>query len=909
MLLAALFVAAIRRSLNTSGLESPFPTLLADLCTADQCSVAGSNFADDQEVGETITDVTFTSENPVVFQKSLTITTSETGTTFRLKNFQGSIEVKGTLTVTGQASFYGGQVIKGNTLILKPGAVLKAPMLDFTTITMECDDTADTCPTIIATDDVPAAEASLDVKLGSTENYTIGSTHNLFQGPTGCPNWTPTPWDGKTYGAIRITCNEQDGTFVQQMTFLGCLMPTHIDASGQCAKCPEGQESVVDGSKECISCGTGSVYNPTTQKCDICRRGTYSNGTACNPCAKGTYQNLDESTECLECPYGSSTVAPGSDSVYDCICKEGFYGQVGGPCSDCPLFSRCPYNSTWPEVEDGSWMDSDKLQLPVQCSPLLSCEDGRCTTGYTGTRCGSCSEGYYRSLLMCVKCSKGDTPAFILVALVLIIFLCLVATHERLRKFAPHVWIVILVLQELSFFGMLDVGVTLQIAYFQARTSVFLLNPQLLALPCHGWLTWVVSMQAALAMPFFVAVVVAIFSAFYVPVKVRSEKWQKVEETASRFLPRGKKVPWTRRLSEFGRAFVRVFRDAWKFVFIVFFPGWINFLVRAFVWLLSEGGKQTEKIFDLEPATSYSDPVLRPFWVAAGIEFVFVMGFGIAILVVDCLERYRRYHMYYGDFDDEYEEGFSLHEGIKHTHRIHAFWPILLSLESLGATLIWNTSHSIATVQVSVLSLVYVFLLTAQYWWSPYVHEYLNSIRTFELLLLLLYSYIAIFGTATKSFSNTILDPAGFLAYIVLVVFLVGLIVWNYLEKRGKPEEAEVSRADGSPNNSAEEVTVEKLQELARAWMSHARDKKYSEFYDSMAKAYGSLNKYSLECDRTTIESATRKFVAELTDALIDSMDTDTMSETDSTLKMARLWLKLAENEKKHDADRGMLVQ
>lgn len=47
----------------------------------------------------------------------------------------------------------------------------------------------------------------------------------------------------------------------------------------------------------------------------------------CAPCPRNYYRD-DESVECVSCPHHSVTVMEGSTSVEQCICEEGFHGNL-----------------------------------------------------------------------------------------------------------------------------------------------------------------------------------------------------------------------------------------------------------------------------------------------------------------------------------------------------------------------------------------------------------------------------------------------------------------------------------------------------------------------------------------------------------------------------------------------------
>jgi hypothetical protein len=71
----------------------------------------------------------------------------------------------------------------------------------------------------------------------------------------------------------------------------------------------------------------------------------------CTPCPLGTFRGAEELArlnECAACPVGSTTVAVGSTSVYECTCISGRYAQSGGNPAEGPInCTPCPQGSTY----------------------------------------------------------------------------------------------------------------------------------------------------------------------------------------------------------------------------------------------------------------------------------------------------------------------------------------------------------------------------------------------------------------------------------------------------------------------------------------------------------------------------------------------------------------------------------
>ncbi|CRG95926.1 cysteine repeat modular protein 3, putative [Plasmodium gallinaceum] len=67
-------------------------------------------------------------------------------------------------------------------------------------------------------------------------------------------------------------------------------------------------------------------YKGTIEKC-LCLPGFFlkKDLNICIPCEKGTYKNIISNDECMKCPLNFTTSDEGSNSIYDCTCREGYY--------------------------------------------------------------------------------------------------------------------------------------------------------------------------------------------------------------------------------------------------------------------------------------------------------------------------------------------------------------------------------------------------------------------------------------------------------------------------------------------------------------------------------------------------------------------------------------------------------
>ena len=115
-------------------------------------------------------------------------------------------------------------------------------------------------------------------------------------------------------------------------------------------------------------------------------------------------------------------------------CDDASFGQLGETCQPCPVGADCSDTAnfdgstfTEPEATPGFFyltvqptMRSCVQPERSQCAQFLPCDpptacmgDNACAKGYIGSRCGTCSKGYYRLSGECAECPKCAKCAFI----------------------------------------------------------------------------------------------------------------------------------------------------------------------------------------------------------------------------------------------------------------------------------------------------------------------------------------------------------------------------------------------------------------------------------------------------------------------------------------------------------------
>ncbi|SCP06009.1 cysteine repeat modular protein 3, putative [Plasmodium ovale] len=81
--------------------------------------------------------------------------------------------------------------------------------------------------------------------------------------------------------------------------------------------------------KKCPINSVKKSFKGTLENC-LCLPGYYpikKNINRCMPCQKGTYKDSVSNEICVKCPLNLTTTSEASISVYDCVCREGYYFQ------------------------------------------------------------------------------------------------------------------------------------------------------------------------------------------------------------------------------------------------------------------------------------------------------------------------------------------------------------------------------------------------------------------------------------------------------------------------------------------------------------------------------------------------------------------------------------------------------
>ena len=202
-----------------------------------------------------------------------------------------------------------------------------------------------------------------------------------------------------------------------------CLAGHDADSNGlECTACIAGTYKTTTGTGSCEACGV-DTYSHTVGASDAgtcigCPDNTFSaqssdnlidcaclegnsggsNGIACTACVAGSYKidvGVGDCTSCvvdtystaigaydidvcIVCPPNSISLS-GSNEMTDCICKDGWHGELGGPCDFCQIGEWCTGGSRY-----------FCLEFATSLNGSTEITDCNCIPGYYGPHGGQC---------------------------------------------------------------------------------------------------------------------------------------------------------------------------------------------------------------------------------------------------------------------------------------------------------------------------------------------------------------------------------------------------------------------------------------------------------------------------------------------------------------------------------------
>jgi hypothetical protein len=317
-----------------------------------------------------------------------------------------------------------------------------------------------------------------------------------------------------------------------------------------CQSCPGGTYSADYSTTQCSSCSPGSYSISGESECFICPNGTYSTNITvpCTACESGKFSSFAGSSYCLRCPMGfyssqneadgttscsicpagffsdqqqssSCTLCPanshcdqGSQSVKNCECKSGFYGEafLGQPCSKCPAVvgATCfRSNLTLPYVAEGYFRTSPAIIL--KCIPSEACDrtgeeqNTVCGAGYTGQNCGDCVRWkYYRKGSGCSQCPSKVILGFQMTAIMLAVLVCLWIFSRSESGMAYEVKILLQTLQLISTYPSLNLEFPVSLSTTLSALSITNINIDIFSPECSSPMTFWEKFILKQSMPF-----------------------------------------------------------------------------------------------------------------------------------------------------------------------------------------------------------------------------------------------------------------------------------------------------------------------------------------------------------------------------------------------------------------------
>jgi hypothetical protein len=268
--------------------------------------------------------------------------------------------------------------------------------------------------------------------------------------------------------ALRCTTNCMPGLFLN---------------NGTCSYCPAGRSSKNFGSTSCdVICPAGTYSSSTDLWCKQCPIGKHSGSSSviqCSSCPLGTYADSTGLSACIVCPTPKFTLAGGATSVEDCQgCQAGYQVSANSTCSACPqgkfsvqgTCASCPqgkYSSdsastSCNDCPQGKWSNAIEITSSDRCNSCPSngvqCNSGssvpfvlagwfrnlsispdsvmlcvpqdvclqagngstECLSGYQGSACSSCEDGYFRLGERCRFCLPASVREIIISGLALL---------------------------------------------------------------------------------------------------------------------------------------------------------------------------------------------------------------------------------------------------------------------------------------------------------------------------------------------------------------------------------------------------------------------------------------------------------------------------------------------------------
>ncbi|KAI9136865.1 hypothetical protein BKA69DRAFT_79178 [Paraphysoderma sedebokerense] len=158
-------------------------------------------------------------------------------------------------------------------------------------------------------------------------------------------------------------------------------------------------------------------------------------------------------------------------------------------CTECPNNANCSTNGLYAPIPNrGNWMSTNGVVL--SCVSEKACpgtSDEMCGVGYTGIRCGDCSQGFYKLNKECLPCRGDYTIIIIILTGVLVGGAIVVSIVIRFAENGPSLGFAITFI---NFIQMISIVRELNLKWTQDfhttvnGVSFFMFNPELLSPEC-----------------------------------------------------------------------------------------------------------------------------------------------------------------------------------------------------------------------------------------------------------------------------------------------------------------------------------------------------------------------------------------------------------------------------------------
>ncbi|KAJ1491451.1 hypothetical protein T484DRAFT_1882630 [Baffinella frigidus] len=183
-----------------------------------------------------------------------------------------------------------------------------------------------------------------------------------------------------------------------------------------CTQCPVNafrdsrNGTVVADCAACPNNSSAPLASDSVADC-VCDPGFWgdpAHGVACLPCAPGSYNGLSNQTQasaCILCPTSSTTLMEAQTEVDHCVCLPGFYGEPGAAdsCDACPADTFNEEHGSTARLDCNNCTDDSFSPSGSGLETACTCNVGY--TGADGGPCAACLPGLYKNTTGSADCT------------------------------------------------------------------------------------------------------------------------------------------------------------------------------------------------------------------------------------------------------------------------------------------------------------------------------------------------------------------------------------------------------------------------------------------------------------------------------------------------------------------------